>query len=275
METSVPQGTGPGPAAPPPTGGGCGCDKPGGKKPGGGHVAVVGVRVQGQVRISQFNSTDLDYEMGEWIVVEGNNGIEMGEVIQPTTRARRMCSIGCMKKALRVAAAEDLHVFEQKAEIEATAADHCRERIRSRNLAMKLVRVEQTLETRKLTFFFTADGRIDFRDLVRDMAQRFQSRVEMRQIGVRDEAGVRGGYGPCGKALCCSTFLKDFAPISIKMAKEQKLSLNPTKLAGMCGRLKCCLRYEYYPAGGDATLPPEDEPLPPSRPEASNTAPPV
>jgi cell fate regulator YaaT (PSP1 superfamily) len=227
-------------------------------------VAVVGVRVSGQVRVSQFNARGIDYELGDRVVVEGERGIEIGEVAQPTTRARKMCSIGCMKRVLRLASAEDLQAHEERLRLEGEARGFCRDRIRERRMAMRLVRVEQAPETRKLTFFFTADGRVDFRDLVKDLAGHFHSRIEMRQIGARDEARARGGYGDCGKALCCSTFLREFAPISIKMAKAQGLSLNPSKISGMCGRLKCCLRYEYVAQGGDAPLPPEDEPLPPA-----------
>jgi cell fate regulator YaaT (PSP1 superfamily) len=259
----------PAPPAPLAPAGGCGCDAPGGRPAGGNEVSVVGVRLAGQIRVSQFNARGVDFEQGERVVVEGERGIEIGEVAQPTTRARKMCSIGCMKSVLRLATQEDLQAHEERARQETEARDFCRERIRERRLPMKLVRAEETADTRKITFFFTADGRVDFRDLVRDLAGRFHSRIEMRQIGARDEARVRGGYGDCGKALCCSTFLKEFAPISIKMAKAQNLSLNPSKISGMCGRLKCCLRYEYVPQGGESTLSPEDEPLPPAPSEGS------
>ena len=259
------------PPAPPPAAG-CGCGD--GPRPGG-EVAVVGVRLSGQARVSQFNSRELDLDMGQRVVVESDRGLEVGEVAQATTRARRGCAIGCMKAVLRVATDADLRGFEEMRATESAAYDWCRERIRERGLAMRLVRVEQGSETRKLVFQFTAEGRVDFRELVRDLAQRFRSRIEMRQIGVRDEAGLKGGYGPCGRSLCCSTFLKGFAPISIKMAKAQRLTLNPNKLSGMCGRLKCCLRYEYDPPGGEPALAPEDEPLPPSAEPAVEAAPPA
>jgi cell fate regulator YaaT (PSP1 superfamily) len=269
MDTSPPQTSEPsqgsGPEVRPVTAGGCGCDSPRAEGSGQG-VAVVGIRLHGQVRVTQFNSGDLDLEMGDQVVVEGPQGNEFGEVVQPTTRALRSCSIGCMRRALRVTSGEDLEGFRQRLEIESQAKAHCRERIRERSLPMRLVRVEQTEDSRKMTFYFSAEGRVDFRELVRDLAQKFHTRIEMRQIGVRDEAGVRGGYGDCGRALCCSTFLKEFAPVSVRMAREQNLSLNPSKISGMCGRLKCCLRYEYHPAGGDPGLPPEDEPLPPAAP---------
>ncbi len=239
----------------------------------GNEVAIVGVRLEGRARVSQFNSGSMDFEMGDRIVVEGDQGIDIGEVVQPTTHARKMCSIGCMKKALRQAGEVDLKAVEERKTIQVEASQYCIERIRERKLPMKLVRVEQFIETHKVIFFFTAEGRVDFRELVKDLAQQLHTRIEMRQIGVRDEAGILGGYGPCGKALCCSTFLKEFAPISIKMAKAQNLSLNPSKLSGMCGRLKCCLRYEYQPAGGDPGVPPQDEALPPPPPGAPPTAP--
>ncbi|HEU4400951.1 MAG TPA: regulatory iron-sulfur-containing complex subunit RicT [Candidatus Polarisedimenticolia bacterium] len=252
-----------------PAAGGCGCGPPAGRSPGGNEVAVVGVRLHGQVRVIQLNSGESDFEMGQRLVVEGELDAEIAEVVQPTTRARKMCSIGCMKKALRLATAEDLTRFESRVALEDEARDYCRKRIHERGLPMKLVRIEHNPETRKVAFYFTAEGRVDFRDLVKDLAQQFHSRIEMRQIGVRDEARVRGGYGDCGRALCCSTFLKEFAPVSIRMAREQNLSLNPSKISGMCGRLKCCLRYEYVPAGGEGAVPPEDEPLPPAPPEST------
>ena len=258
-------------AQPPPAGG---CDRPPPKgPPGGGHdVAVVGVRVHDQVRVTQYNSGERDFEMGQMIVLEGDR-LEIGEVAQPTTRARKMCAIGCMKRALRVATEDDLKEFTKRARLEDEAHAYCQDLIRRRRMPMKLVQAQCVDESRKITFSFTADGRVDFRELVRELARRFRSRIEMRQIGVRDEARTLGGYGDCGKALCCSTFLKGFSPISIKMARAQNLSLNPSKISGMCGRLKCCLRYEYTPAGGDAAGPPEDEVLPPAPPEQGSAPP--
>jgi len=271
METPPPGGEGPG--TPPEHDNGCAREQTAGGSVPGNAVAIVGIRLQGRARVSQFNSAGIDFLMGDRVVVEGDQGIDIGEVVQPTTHARKMCSIGCMKKALRVAGEDDIKGVEQRDVVQKEAKEYCLERIRERKMPMKLVRVEQIIESRKLIFFFTAEGRVDFRDLVRDLAQRMHTRIEMRQIGVRDEAGLLGGYGPCGKALCCSTFLKEFAPISIKMAKAQHLSLNPSKLSGMCGRLKCCLRYEYQPPGGDPEVRPEDEPLPPAPPDDTASAP--
>jgi cell fate regulator YaaT (PSP1 superfamily) len=266
MEDSVepPQTTtdesAPEPAAPQTAAMSCGCDDA--DKLPDGSVTVVGVRLADRVRVSQFNARGMDLDLGDRVVVESDRGWEVGEVAQATTRSRRGCSISCMKSVLRRAGEEDLREAEAQHELETSALQFCRERVRERSLGMRLVRVEQVPETKKLVFLFTADGRVDFRELVRDLAAHFRTRIEMRQVGVRDEAGAMGGYGPCGRTLCCSTFLKGFAPISIKMAKAQKLSLNPGKLSGMCGRLKCCLRYEYEPPGGETAVAPEDEPLP-------------
>jgi cell fate regulator YaaT (PSP1 superfamily) len=241
------------------SGGGCGS-----AMPQGGEVSVVGIRMHGQARVQQFSSQGYDLDVGTFVVIRGDRGRDICEVVQATTRSRRSCGLSCMRTIVRVATNEDLRLWGETLDAERDAFDWCRDRIRERGLPMRLVKAEQAAESRKLTFQFTADGRVDFRDLVRDLAQHFHARIEMRQIGVRDEAASTGGYGPCGRSLCCSTFLKGFAPISIKMAKAQKLSLNPSKLSGMCGRLKCCLRYEYDAPGGDAALAPEDEPLPPT-----------
>jgi cell fate regulator YaaT (PSP1 superfamily) len=261
---------GPSPAAVPPAavggtaGASCGADPE-----HGGEVSVIGVRMPGQVRVQQFSSRGHDLDVGTFVVVKGERGRDIAEVVQATTRSRRSCGLSCLRGIVRVATDDDLRTWGETREAERAAFDFCRDRIRERSLPMRLVRAEQSAESRKLSFQFTAEGRVDFRELVRDLAQHLHVRIEMRQIGVRDEAAAGGGYGPCGRALCCSTFLKGFAPISIKMAKAQKLSLNPSKLSGMCGRLKCCLRYEYESPGGDAPLAPEDEPPPPAPIEAA------
>ena len=249
-------------AMPPATGGETAGASCGAESDHGGEVSVIGVRIHGQMRVQQFSSRGHELDVGTLVVVKGDRGRDIGEVVQATTRSRRSCGLSCLKGIVRVATDDDLRTWGETRESERAALDLCRDRIRERALPMRLVRAEQSAESRKMTFQFTAEGRVDFRDLVRDLAQQLRVRIEMRQIGVRDEAAGLGGYGPCGRALCCSTFLKSFAPISIKMAKAQKLSLNPSKLSGMCGRLKCCLRYEYDSPGGDAPLAPEDEPLP-------------
>jgi cell fate regulator YaaT (PSP1 superfamily) len=229
--------------------------------------------MHGQVRVQQFSSRGYDLDVGTLVVVKGERGRDIGEVVQATTRSRRSCGLSCLRSIVRVATEDDLRTWDETLGTEREAFEFCRERIRERALPMRLVQAEQSAESRKITFQFTAEGRVDFRELVRDLAQHLRVRVEMRQIGVRDEAASGGGYGPCGRALCCSTFLKGFAPISIKMAKAQRLSLNPSKLSGMCGRLKCCLRYEYDAPGGESPLAPEDEPLPPAPPDLLNGGP--
>jgi cell fate regulator YaaT (PSP1 superfamily) len=246
-----------------------------GSGPGGlaqGGTTVAGVRLHGQVRVTQVNVRGLDLDLGQQVIVESDRGAEIGEVVQPSTQVRASCGLSCMARVARLASTEDLRAHEESRSNEEAAYAWCRDRIRERNMPMRLVRVERSMESRRLVFQFTAEGRVDFRDLVRDLAQRFRTRIEMRQIGVRDEAAVGGGYGPCGRALCCSTFLRGFAPVSIKMAKSQKLSLNPSKLSGMCGRLKCCLRYEYEFPAGAAAVAPEDEALPPVPGEGSDGA---
>jgi len=262
-------------AMPPATGGETSGGSCGAESDHGGEVSVIGVRMHGQVRVQQFSSRGHELDVGALVVVKGDRGRDIGEVVQATTRSRRSCGLSCLRGIVRVATEDDLRTWGETRESERGAFDLCRDRIRERALPMRLVKAEQSAESRKMTFQFTAEGRVDFRDLVRDLAQQLRVRIEMRQIGVRDEAAGAGGYGPCGRALCCSTFLKSFAPISIKMAKAQKLSLNPSKLSGMCGRLKCCLRYEYDSPGGDAPLAPEDEPLPTASNETTGGSPPA
>lgn len=189
---------------------------------------------------------------GETVVVRTPAGPALGTVVRsaPATAARRRPG-GDIPALARRATREDVAARLRHEQTERTAHQFCLLKIRERGLAMKLARVEQLLDGTKLIFHFTADGRIDFRELVRDLAGEFRTRIEMRQIGVRDEARMLGGYGACGRPLCCTTFLQSFEPVSIKMAKQLKLSLNPTKLSGLCGRLKCCLRYELPTGAGE------------------------
>jgi cell fate regulator YaaT (PSP1 superfamily) len=208
-------------------------------------VAVVGVRFHNLAKAEHFNSEGFELDIDEPVVVESDDGERFGTVSEATSRIRGGCGVGCMKKVRRRATSQDADMDRKNASREKEALVYCRERVDQRGLSMKLVTADHTLDARKLTFYFTSEGRVDFRELVRDLAQRFHTRIEMRQIGVRDESGVKGGYGPCGRNLCCSSFLKEFAPVSIRMAKEQNLSLNPSKISGMCGRLMCCLRYEH------------------------------
>ncbi len=182
---------------------------------------------------------------GDTVVVRTAAGPTLGTVVRvPPELASRRPPAGDGAAVVRLVSKEDLLARQRQAQTEQAAHQFCLLKIRERGLAMKLTRVEHLLDGTKLVFYFTADGRIDFRELVRDLAAEFRMRIEMRQIGVRDEARLLGGYGSCGRPLCCTTFLQSFEPVSIKMAKQLKLSLNPSKLSGLCGRLKCCLRYE-------------------------------
>jgi cell fate regulator YaaT (PSP1 superfamily) len=178
------------------------------------------------------------------VIVETARGLEMGEVVIANREVEEKTVIQPLKKVLRIATKEDFEKAEQNKQKEKEAFDICLKKIKEHKLDMKLVEVEYTFDLNKILFYFTADGRVDFRELVKDLASVFRTRIELRQIGVRDEAKMLGSYGICGRNLCCSQFLGDFAPVSIKMAKEQGLSLNPTKISGTCGRLMCCLKYE-------------------------------
>jgi cell fate regulator YaaT (PSP1 superfamily) len=189
---------------------------------------------------------------GEQVVVQTENGPALGTVtpLIPQTAARRPGAADPSHRLVRLAAHEDIIARMRHRQREEEAYRFALLRIRERGLAMKLSRVEQAFDNSRLLFYFTADARVDFRELVRELAAEFRTRIEMRQIGVRDEARALGGYGTCGRPLCCTTFLTSFEPVSIKMAKQQDLSLNPSKLSGLCGRLKCCLRYELPNAKG-------------------------
>lgn len=197
-------------------------------------------------------TVDPPLSAGETVVVRTPSGPAVATVVRtaPVTASRRQPG-GDGATVARRATREDVLTRLRHEQTERAAHQFCLLKIRERGLAMKLTRVEQLLDGAKLVFYFTADGRIDFRELVRDLAAEFRARIEMRQIGVRDEARMLGGYGSCGRPLCCTTFLQSFEPVSIKMAKQLKLSLNPSKLSGLCGRLKCCLRYELPNGKGE------------------------
>lgn len=207
---------------------------------------VVGIRFKACGKIYDFEVNGLEVAKGDTVIVESELGLSIGSVI---TGRRTLDNVTKeLKKVLRKATDGD---FKQKSEnenLEKEARAYCLERIMARGLPMKLVSTETTLDKKRILFYFTADGRIDFRELVKDLAAKFKTRIEMRQIGVRDEAKIVGGFGICGRELCCKTFLTSFEPISIKMAKSQELALNANKLSGVCGRLMCCLGYEYSDA---------------------------
>ncbi len=205
---------------------------------------VVGIRFQKAGKIYYFDPCGFDLETGMHAIVETARGLEMGTVLIPPKDVEDEKVIQPLKPVLRIATDEDEKTVEKNKEKEKEAFEICKEKIIKHGLEMKLVNAEYTFDNNKLLFYFTADGRIDFRELVKDLAAVFRTRIELRQIGVRDETKILGGIGICGRPLCCKTYLADFVPVSIKMAKEQNLSLNPTKISGVCGRLMCCLKNE-------------------------------
>lgn len=205
---------------------------------------VISVKFKDSGKSYYFSPDGKEYSVGQNVIVETANGLAFGSVAEANHEVADERVVPPLKKAIRVANEKDLHRLEENKAKEATAFDVCESKIIHHKLDMKLVRVEYSFDGSKITFFFTSDGRVDFRELVKDLANHFHSRIELRQIGVRDEAKMLGGIGICGQPYCCKRFLDDFLPVSIKMAKEQGLSLNPTKISGSCGRLMCCLNYE-------------------------------
>ena len=207
-------------------------------------ATIIGVRFKNAGKVYYFDPGEHAMEKGSQVVVETARGVECGEVVIPNKEVAEETIIKPLKPVLRPATQEDIRRSKENAEKEKRAFKLCQEKIAAHKLDMKLVDVEYTFDNSKILFYFTADGRVDFRELVKDLASVFRTRIELRQIGVRDEAKMLGGLGICGRPFCCSQFLGDFQPVSIKMAKEQGLSLNPTKISGCCGRLMCCLKYE-------------------------------
>lgn len=205
---------------------------------------VVGVRFKKAGKIYYFDPGDLPVAKDDFVIVETIRGIEYGKVVIGPKKVDEDDIVLPLKKVLRIADQKDRLVVEENRKSAKEAFKICCKKIEEHQLEMKLIDVEYTFDRNKVIFYFTADGRVDFRELVKDLAAIFRTRIELRQIGVRDEAKMLGGIGPCGRMLCCSTFLGDFDPVSIKMAKDQNLSLNPTKISGLCGRLMCCLKYE-------------------------------
>jgi cell fate regulator YaaT (PSP1 superfamily) len=208
-------------------------------------VKVVGVRFKKAGKIYYFDPENLEIPVDTNVIVETARGIELGNVVISNREVTEEEIVAPLKKVIRIATEEDVKHHEDNIVKEKEAFDICLKKIKEHGLEMKLIDVEYTFDNNKILFYFTADGRIDFRDLVKDLAAIFKTRIELRQIGVRDETKMMGGIGICGRALCCNKFLCEFQPVSIKMAKEQGLSLNPTKISGCCGRLMCCLKYEH------------------------------
>lgn len=207
-------------------------------------VKVIGVRFRSAGKIYYFDPAGYDIQQGDKVIVETARGIEYGAVVLGPRDVADDKIIQPLKPVIRQATEEDHAVEKRNKEKEKEAFQICLEKIKKHGLEMKLIDSEYTFDNNKVLFYFTADGRIDFRELVKDLASVFKTRIELRQIGVRDETKIVGGIGICGRPLCCNTFLSEFAPVSIKMAKEQNLSLNPTKISGVCGRLMCCLKNE-------------------------------
>ena len=226
-------------------------------------IKIIGVRFRNAGKIYYFDPKKLPIKKGDHVIVETARGIEYGSVVADAREVTDDQVVQPLKHVIRIANADDNARAQRNKEKEKEAFRICLEKIRKHKLEMKLIDTEYTFDNNKVLFYFTADGRIDFRELVKDLASVFKTRIELRQIGVRDETKVVGGVGICGRELCCHTFLSEFAPVSIKMAKEQNLSLNPTKISGVCGRLMCCLKneedtYEYLnsrlPGIGDRVI---------------------
>lgn len=230
-------------------------------------INIIGVRFRSAGKIYYFSPKGMEIKSGEHVVVETARGVEYGTVVLGNRDVEDNKVVMPLKEVIRIATKNDDEKEKNNREKEKSAFKICQKKIREHDLEMKLIDAEYTFDNNKVLFYFTADGRVDFRDLVKDLASVFKTRIELRQIGVRDETKILGGYGICGRPLCCHTYLGDFAPVSIKMAKEQNLSLNPTKISGVCGRLMCCLKneqdtYEYLnkklPASGEKVTTPDN-----------------
>jgi len=206
---------------------------------------VVQVRLREAGKITYYSTSGMKFKVGDTVIVEADRGLDYGQVLSEAEAIMDSDLEEPLKKVMRKANPWDIdQIGKNKRKIK-EVMDTCSRKIHDRKLQMKLIDAEFSFDRSKIIFYFTAEGRVDFRDLVKDLASAFKTRIELKQIGVRDEAKMLGGLGPCGRALCCATYLKDFEPVTIKMAKEQNLPLNPTKISGLCGRLMCCLGYEY------------------------------
>ena len=207
---------------------------------------IVGVRFKKNGKIYYFSPNEEPLCLHDHVLVETSRGVEYGEIVLGPKEVDEADLNNPLKNVLRRATAEDTQKYEENLQAEKKAFKICQTKIAQHNLPIKLIDVSYTFDVSKIIFYFASEGRVDFRELVKDLASVFRTRIELRQIGVRDEAKIVGGIGPCGRVLCCHSVLDDFQPVSIKMAKKQNLSLNPAKISGVCGRLMCCLKYEYY-----------------------------
>jgi len=208
-------------------------------------LRAVQVRIREVGKVVYADPFDLHVKVGDYVIIEFDRGLEYGQVLTDAQIYEALPDEGPIKNMVRIATKEDLQQIEKNKIHVKEARSACNKKIKEKNLQMKLIGAEHSFDRSKLIFYFTAEGRIDFRELVKELAAHFKARIELKQVGVRDEAKFIGGFGSCGRHLCCSKFLKDFEPVTIKMAKEQNLPLNPTKISGLCGRLMCCLYYEH------------------------------
>lgn len=206
---------------------------------------VIQARLREAGKISYFSTNGMKFKAGDYVIVEADRGLDYGQVLSEAEAILDSDVAEPLKKVIRKANPWDMHQIDKNKKKIKEVMAACSKKIQERRLQMKLIDAEFSFDRSKIMFYFTAEGRIDFRDLVKDLANEFKARIELKQIGVRDEAKMLGGFGPCGRVLCCATHLKDFEPVTIKMAKEQNLPLNPTKISGLCGRLMCCLSYEH------------------------------
>lgn len=206
---------------------------------------VVQIRLGEATKISYFSTNSLKLAIGNFVIVEQDRGLEYGQVVSEPEMVLDDKVEKPLRKVIRTAMPGDMHQIDRNRKRIKDIIATCEQKIKEHKLDMKLIEAEYSFDRSKITFYFTAEGRIDFRGLVKDLAKQFKARIELKQIGVRDEAKLLGGFGPCGRGLCCTRFLRNFEPVTIKMAKEQNLPLNPTKISGLCGRLMCCLGYEY------------------------------
>ncbi|MFI3226453.1 MAG: stage 0 sporulation family protein [Clostridia bacterium] len=229
-------------------------------------ATVIGVRFKKIGKIYYFSPRNMNIEVGQNVIVETARGVEFGDVALSNREVSDKKIVGELKQVIRIATEKDIAEYQINKQKEKDAFDVCTEKIKKHKIHMNLISTEYTFDRSKILFYFTADGRVDFRELVKDLASVFRTRIELRQIGVRDKSKMVGGLGICGKTLCCSTFLDDFQPVSINMAKDQGLSLNPVKISGTCGRLMCCLKYEqdvyaelnsYAPSNGSLVKTPD------------------
>ncbi|TYT75907.1 PSP1 domain-containing protein [Desulfobotulus mexicanus] len=207
-------------------------------------IRIAGVRFKSAGKIYDFNAGDLDISLGDAVIVETEQGLGFATLTTPIRQQEKPHTGQTLKNVLRLADASDFLRVEENQKVEEAAHQFCKQEVETLNLSMNLFSVESTFDASKLTFFFTSEGRVDFRQLVKNLVKEFRVRIEMRQVGIRHQAKMCGGVGRCGRQTCCSAFIEKFEPVSIRMAKEQGLSLNPTKISGLCGRLMCCLTYE-------------------------------